>query len=179
MNIDKIFSTRERLKILTAVIYSEGEFGVNETAKRLKLSKGLVSKYFGILEKEGIIGRKRNKFSVMDSGVVKGIKTMLNTLRIDPDIFRRYRFVRSAGLYGSCAKGTNTVKSDVDLWVKIDKADDEELAGMTSELRREIENVKILILDDRKIKMLQSEDPVFYYSLFFGSIHLYGVEDEI
>lgn len=49
MDIEKLFSMKERVKIPNFIIYSENEFGVNEIAKKLKLSKGLVSKYFEIL----------------------------------------------------------------------------------------------------------------------------------
>ena len=52
MNIEKLFSTKERVKINKEIVYSGQLFGVNEVAKKLKLSKGLVSKYFEILVKE-------------------------------------------------------------------------------------------------------------------------------
>lgn len=179
MNIEKLLSTRERVKIIKQIIYSEKEFGVNEIAKKLKLSKGLVSKYFEILAKEGVIKKRGNKFSNLTNSKVKAIRIMLNVLKINTKVFRKYKFVRSAGLYGSCAKGTNTDTSDVDLWIKVDKAKEEELAELASELRKGVENVKILILDDKKLEMLKKKDPVFYYSLHFGSIVLYGEEDEI
>ena len=40
---------------MRGVIYSEEGFGVNETANELRLSKGLISKYFEILTREGLI----------------------------------------------------------------------------------------------------------------------------
>jgi len=49
---------------------------------------------------------------------------------------------------------------------------------LTAELRKKIENLKIL-LNDEKIKNLRGEDSLFYHSLYFGSIVLYGEEDEI
>lgn len=55
MNAEKLFSTKERVRIMRGVIYSEEGFGVNETANELRLSKGLVSKYFEILTREGLI----------------------------------------------------------------------------------------------------------------------------
>jgi len=179
MNAEKLFSTKERVRIMRGVIYSEEGFGVNETANKLRLSKGLISKYFEILTREGLIKRKGNRFFVLDNNKVKAVKIMLNILDINPEIFKKYKFVKASGLYGSCAKGTNTDTSDVDLWVKVDKVQDEELAGLTSELRKKIENVKVLILNDKKLEVLRKKDPVFYHSLHFGSIILYGGEDEI
>jgi len=179
MNIEKIFSTKERVKICDEIIYYDAVFGVNEVAKKLGLSKGLASKYFEILTKEGVIRKKGKKFIVLSNSTVKALKIMLNIRKIKSGIFRRYTFVEAAGLYGSCAKGTNTRDSDVDLWVKIEETGDKELAGLTSELRKKIENVKILVLDDKKLETLKEEDTVFYHSLFFGSIILCGGEDEI
>jgi predicted nucleotidyltransferase len=179
MNIEKVFSTKERGKILREIIFRVDVFGVNEVAKTLGLSKGLVSKYFEILSKEDIIKRKGGKFIVLDNNTVKSLRIMLNILKINTGIFKKHSFVKAAGLYGSCVKGTNTRDSDVDLWIKIDSASDREVADLTSKLREKIENVKILILDDKKLETLMEKDTVFYHSLFFGSIVIYGQEDEI
>lgn len=179
MNIEKLFSTKERIAILQHVIFSETEFGVNEVAKRLVLSKGLVSKYFDILEVEHILERKKAKFAVKNTKEVKSLKIMLNIEGIHTNIFRRHKFVKAAGLYGSCAKGTNTNSSDTDLWIKINKTDNDKLAKLTSGLRKNIKNVKILILDDKKLETLKKEDPLFYHSLFFGSVTVYGEENTI
>ncbi|MEW6063251.1 MAG: nucleotidyltransferase domain-containing protein [Nanoarchaeota archaeon] len=179
MNIEKLFSTKERVKIIKEIIYCEREFGVNEIARNLKISKGLVSKYFEILVKEGVSKRSGNKFYVLDNLKVRAIKIMLNLLKIDPKIFRKYKFVKSAGLYGSCTKGTNTKASDIDIWIKIHRSSEDKVMKLTSELRKNIENIKILLLDDKKIEMLKKDDPLFYHSLFFGSIIIFGKENEI
>lgn len=179
MNIEKIFSTEERVKILEHVIYLENRFGVNEIAKMLGLSKGLISKYFGILVKELILKKKKGKFIVNDNNLVKSLKIMLNVQKINTKIFKKYKFIRVVGLYGSCVKGINTISSDIDLWVKVKKVNDKKMAELTSELRKKLENIKVLILDDKKIELLKKKDSLFYHSLYFGSIILYGEEDEI
>jgi len=179
VNIYRLFSTKERIDILKYIIYLEREFGVIETAKKLKISKGLVSKYFRILIDEKIIKRKGTKFLVTNHSLVKGIRIMFNLQNIEPKLFKKYNFVKAAGLYGSCSKGSNTVNSDVDLWIMIDKASDEELSHFTSDLRKQNENLKILLLNKEKIDHMKKKDPLFYYSLYFGSIIIYGAEDEI
>ena len=73
-----IFSSFERVKILQSVIFMPGEISVNNTAQQLKLSKGLVSKYLDILEKEGILKRIGGKFIVADSAIDKAIKILFN-----------------------------------------------------------------------------------------------------
>jgi predicted nucleotidyltransferase len=83
------------------------------------------------------------------------------------------------GLYGSCVKGTNIEDSDIDLWVKIKKVKEEELSKLTNELKRKDERIKPLFLTKEKIEVFKKEDIVFYYSLVFGSITLYGEEIEV
>lgn len=63
MNIPKILSTKERLKILKFVIYKIEPLNVNKIASELNLSKGLVSKFFDILTKEGLIKRTGKSYS--------------------------------------------------------------------------------------------------------------------
>lgn len=179
MNINRLFSTKERVNILKQIIYLEKEFGVIETAKKLNLSKGLVSKYFEILIHENVLRKKGIKFIIANHNLVKGIRIMLNIQNIKPSLFKKYEFVRAVGLYGSCTKGTNTINSDVDLWIKVEKASDEDKARLTAEVRKKIDNVKIVLLTKEKIQLLKEKDPLFYHSLYFGSIVLYGEEDEI
>ena len=102
---------------------------------------------------------------------------MLNIISI-PEIFSKYKFVRSAGLYGSSSKGTNTKESDTDLWIKIDKANDSDLAKLNSELSAS-GNISVLMLDDKKLQEIKEQDELFYHSLYFGSLLVYGEENEI
>jgi predicted nucleotidyltransferase len=179
MNREKLFSTKERVKILKNILYLEYKFGVNEIARKLKLSKGLVSKYFEILSKEKILKKRDNKFQVADNYLVRALKIMFNLEKFDLRLFKKYKFVKAVGLYGSCAKGTNSQSSDVDLWIKVNNLNEKRIIELASELREKIENAKILFLDDKKIKVLKNKDPLFYYSLYFGSIITYGEENEI
>lgn len=177
--MEKIFSTKERLKILEAIIFKEGSLSVNEIASKLRLSKGLVSKYFDILTKEGILTRKNGKFFAKQSSFAKGIKILLNIKQVSLKIFKKYPFIQSVGLYGSCAKGENREDSDVDLWIRIRKTSDEKLAALTSEINNKIRNVKVLFLTKEKIEQIKKNDPLFYHALAFGSISVYGDEDGI
>ena len=177
--MEKIFSTKQRIKILETIVFKTDNVSVNNIANQLKLSKGLVSKYFDILAKRGILKKVNGKLRITDSSPVKGIKILFNIKSIDLNIFKKSSFVRSVGLYGSCAKGENTEDSDIDLWIKVSNVSEEKLAALTSKLNKEIKNVKPLFLTDKKIEKAKKEDPLFYHSLVFGSIILYGGKDGI
>ncbi len=175
MNPPNLLSTRERVKLLRGVIYNTGLLSVNKIAVATNLSKSLVSMFFKILAKEKIFGKKQNKFFVKDNLNTKAVKLLLNLSSVNPTIFREYKFVESAGIYGSFVKGNNTEDSDIDLWVLTEKTKEENLAKLTSELQRRINRgIKLLYLTREKLDALKKEDKVFYYSLFFGSITIYG-----
>lgn len=179
MNLSSIFSTEERVKIVSSIIYLEEPTSVVAIAKEAGLSKGLVSKLFKILVKEGILTKLKNRFVVLDNVYVKAIRIMLMLNNFTPNLFKKYKFVKGVGIYGSCVKGNNTKNSDIDLWIKVEKTREMELAKLTGELKRKYENVKPLFLTKEKIKILENKDPVFYYSLVLGSITIYGEEIEI
>lgn len=179
MNITDIFSTREREMILRTIIYKTGPIGVNKTAREAELSKGLVSSYLNRLVKESILEKKDGKFFVTNNIKTKAIKILLNLSRFDVNIFSGYGFVKSAGLYGSYAKGSNTEDSDIDLWILTEETGEETLAKLTGELRKNLGDVRPLYLSRDKLELLKKEDHVFYHSLVFGSmiIHGEGIEE--
>jgi len=175
--MESLFSTSQRIKILEAVIFRTDSVSVNNIASQLGLSKGLISKYFQILLKEQILKKEKGKLVVADNASVKAVKILLNVRRIDTRIFGKYPFVTAVGLYGSCARGENTEDSDVDLWVRVKDVEESKLASLTSEINKKIKNAKLLYLNDKKIEKLRKEDIMFYHSLSFGSIILYGDKD--
>lgn len=172
--MEDIFSTKDRINILENIIYTDNPISVNLIAKNLKISKGLVSKYFAVLLRYGVTKKHNGKYIIVNSHITKAIKILLNVFNIDIKIFKKFDFVESVGLYGSCAKGENSEDSDVDIWIKIKDVNDEKLAALTSLLNKKIKNIKLLFLTDKKIEKIKKEDEIFYHSLAFGSIILYG-----
>ncbi len=178
MNVSELLSTKERIKILEFVLYKRGQITVSGVARGLKVSKGLVSKFFHILKKEKMLKKVKNRFLVTDHVNTKTMKILLNLNRFDSTIFRKYTFVRAAGLYGSFVTGENTEESDIDVWVFIEDTSDEALAKLTNELRRKNGDVTPLYLTKEKLQILKKEDVTFYYALVFGSITVYGEKIE-
>jgi len=179
MKTEQIFSTKERIRILREIICKTNNIKASSVAAKLNLSKGLVSKYFDILSKENILNRSKKGVFVTDSSMVKAVRVLLNIRDIDIRVFKKYSFVKSVGLYGSCAKGENTEDSDIDIWIRIKEANEEELASLTSKLKKKLSNARLLFLTDKKIDKLLKEDALFYNALAFGSIILYGDKDGI
>jgi predicted ArsR family transcriptional regulator len=57
MNVEDVFSSRIRMKILT-ILNNVGELNVSEIARRLKINYTSASTHLNILENEGIIQHK-------------------------------------------------------------------------------------------------------------------------
>lgn len=172
--MENLFSTSQRIRILQAVIFRTDSASVNNIASQLNLSKGLISKYFQILLKQKILKKGKGGLVVSDSPLVRAVKILLNVKNIDIGVFSKYPFVTAAGLYGSCARGENTTDSDVDLWVRVKDVGETKMASLTAEINRKIKNAKILLLSDKRLEKIRKEDTMFYHSLTFGSLILYG-----
>lgn len=177
--MNEIFSTSERIKILKAVILDKNPLSVNAVASSLNLSKGLVSKYLDVLLKAGIAKKSAGKYIITNSAMTKAVRILLNIADINAAIFEKFSFVKAVGLYGSCAKGENTKESDVDIWIKISDASDGQIASLTSEISKKIKNAKLLFLTAKKFERIKKDDEIFYHSLSFGSIIIYGEKDAI
>lgn len=179
MNINSLFSTEERIKIIKSIIFTDNQLSVNKTANKLNLSKGLISKYFNLLVSKKILQKRKNKFFVLNNSIVKSIKILFNINQFKPSFFKKYPFLEGVGLFGSCVKGTNNEDSDIDLWIKVGITNEVRLAQLTNALKRKNNKIKPLFLTAEKIKKLKIADNIFYNSLILGSIVLYGDEIEI
>lgn len=177
--MEKLFSTKKRIKILENVIYNERPLSVNAIAANLGISKGLVSKYLNVLAKGGIAKKSNSKYVIVTCAATRGIRAFLNIENINVGIFKKYDFVTAVGLYGSCVKGENTEDSDVDIWIKIKNVSNDKIAPLTNELNKKIKNIKLIFLTNEKLEKVKKEDELFYHSLVFGSIILYGGKNDI
>jgi predicted nucleotidyltransferase len=174
MNLSTLLSTNKRESILAGILFKESEIGVAEVSRRLKMSKGFVSRFFTLLAKDNILKRKSGKYFISENLNVKIMRIVLSLKRFYYFDFNKYPFVSGAGLYGSSVKGENHEDSDFDIWIKISKRDEEKLARLTAELKNKFGRISPLYLTKEKLEALKKEDLPFYHSLVFGSIKLYG-----
>lgn len=177
MNISKMFSTEERVKILKHIIFEDSSLGVEKIAKKLNLSKGLVSQYLNSLCELGIAYKLKNKFYIKrGAAIVRGLKIFLNLLSIDIGELKKLKGIVGIGLYGSFAQGTNTKNSDIDIWAKVKEYPKEMEIAKTSGIikRKSGYSVQILVLHPERINSLKNTNSAFYYSLVSGSFLLWG-----
>jgi len=174
MNIHMLLSTKERVRILEAVLYNAGPVRVSAVSRETGLSKGLVSKVLDILASEKILKRHGRAYSVNDCPPTRGLRILLNLSSFDAGVFRKFPFVKGAGIYGSFAKGENTEGSDIDLWVLVGVADVTAWAPLTAALREMDDRIHPYYMTAQKRETLMREDPLFYHALYYGSIKVWG-----
>jgi len=149
---------------------------VTAVAKQLHASKGHVSEVIKKLKEDGLI-----KDGVVNLGdpYVRSLRVTVNLSKIkESGIITAIKklHVDSAGLYGSWANGTNTEGSDVDIWIKTgNRIRAIDIAGLSRHVGGSLHvEPQILVLDQEKLKRLKEDNPIFYFTLLFGSIILAG-----
>ncbi|AMM53389.1 nucleotidyltransferase [Pyrococcus kukulkanii] len=171
----KLISTKERVEILRYILERD-TIRVEETAKKLGVSKGLVSKLLHMLEKEGIVKKEGRYFKVILNPKTRELKRFLNFLTLYPKLSQlREEWIEGLGIYGSFSRGENKEGSDVDIWIYTQEEDMIRVAKFQRKLRDTLKReVDLLVLTPKKIERLKKEDPIFYYSLIYGSIIIWG-----
>ena len=170
--LHKFFSSEKRIRILDYVLFRDS-VTVVKAADDLCLSKGFVSEYLSFLHEHEIIQRDK-QYHVVDSSFTRAIKILLNLNKIRVANIKK-SFMKGIGIYGSWAHGTNTVDSDVDIWIKTDRYPDEkELAVLVKQIREMVDTeVQLLVLTPQKLSQVKKDMP-FYSALYHESIVLGG-----
>lgn len=176
MNISELLSTPEKERVLRTLLYRSSGVSLRKTARDARVSPGHCHSYFAILKKRKLLaGRKLN-----DSALVKALRLTENVSQLENfDVVGLIRSklsgVKGIGLYGSWAKGTNDEKSDVDVWVLIDKQPSDLTAGKTRRLIEEKlgKMVDLTILTPERLARIRAKNPAFYASIF-NSLKLWG-----
>lgn len=170
--LSEFFSSKKRIEVLRYVLYKD-TIKVTSVSKELSLSKGFVSEFLSLLNKNGILN-KNNMYIPANTSITKAIKILLNIERID--ILKINKpFIKGIGVYGSWANGTNTDDSDIDIWIKTDKHPDEKELAHLSKILREmtLTDVQLLVLTPEKIEQIK-KDTSFFSSIYNGSFLLWG-----
>jgi len=111
------------LKVLNYLsLAQEGRGFISQIARDIGMSKGEVSKAVKVLKQGGLVRVElngRNVFCSVDRRlpVVARLRTAFNLLEIMPKIEALHKCADKVILFGSCALGSDTINSDIDLLV--------------------------------------------------------------
>ena len=128
MNYDSILST-SHLKVLSLLAkYSDLEFYERETARRLGISYGSANKVLNDLYSQQYLRRKKKgkmyfyRFDTADP-VFSHLKILTNIVLLRPLIKKLKNVSSRIVLFGSCTRGEDFSKSDIDLFIVSDDKD--------------------------------------------------------
>ncbi len=128
--------------------FSDQEFYEREVARKLGISYGSANRALNELYATGAVTRRREGkmyFYSIDSSnaALTEFKKMVNLMLVEPLVDELKKISGRIVLYGSCATGTDTSESDVDLFVV--SSSKEDLSNVISNFNfpRGFENVHI------------------------------------
>ncbi len=114
-------NTQKVLSLLTK--FSDQEFYEREVARSLEISAGSANRALNELFSSGVVTRRREGkmffYSINSSNNTANIelKKIINLLLIEPLVEALKAISSRVVMYGSCAQGTDTSESDLDLFV--------------------------------------------------------------
>jgi predicted nucleotidyltransferase len=161
-------SSKKRKKLMELILGNpERVPGVREAAKECGLSPALVSVFISELAGEGFI--KRGKLD-LGNPELRALRVLFNVEKVAPayEAIRKEFGATGMGIYGSWASGTNTVASDLDIWVRV--KDEKKRVEIRERLQGLIKGVRVeaVLLTEGKIAEMKEKNPVFYSALFYS-----------
>jgi predicted nucleotidyltransferase len=140
--------------------FSDQEFYEREVARKLGISSGSANRALNELYSTGAVTRRREGkmyFYSIDSSTAAVIefKKMINLMLVEPLVDELKKRSNRIVLYGSCALGTDTSESDLDLFVVSNSKEDVSNAISNFEFPRGFENIRIQSVIRTPVELLE------------------------
>ncbi|MEW5997126.1 MAG: nucleotidyltransferase domain-containing protein [Candidatus Micrarchaeota archaeon] len=166
-----LFSKTE-WKLLSFISQRDGELYERQIAEESGVSAGSANSILKSFERMDIVKKSRSGRMLFyqrndDNPMVRQLKVVMTMNDIMPVIEKLSTLSRRITLFGSCAQGTNTEASDIDLFV---------LSDEKSQIRRILDSypkIQVIILTAQEYAELEKKDKPLYERINRG-IELYG-----
>jgi hypothetical protein len=173
-DLSALFRTWQRITLLRAAL-NVPTCTVQQIVAKTGASKGLVSPYLALLEREGLLVRRDRTYLLNNSAMTSAVKRLLN-IDLVSRVFHKPGWALGIGMYGSWADGTNTDESDLDLWAI---TTGQPTGIIVAEVERDVSRalsveVHILVLSREKVTAMKKSDEPFHRSFSKQSITLEG-----
>jgi predicted nucleotidyltransferase len=119
---DILVSTNNQKILQFLSKYSDKEFHEREIVRRLGTASGSANRALNELFAAGAVTRRTEfqrlfySVDISNPGVVE-FKKLVNVLLLEPLVEKLKPFSTQVALFGSCAQGTDTSKSDMDIFI--------------------------------------------------------------
>lgn len=166
-------------RVINTILDIDKEFSIRDLAKKAKTGIGTAKTYIDFLYEKRVLNRKilkRNYFFSLnkESLITKQIKILKSIIELEPlvnEIVQKYPQTISILLYGSCAKGEDTTKSDIDILIISRKPIKIKPFKSEKNIKREI---TFITFTPSEWKKKAKTDKVFYDNVIIYSTSLYG-----
>jgi predicted nucleotidyltransferase len=151
-------------KVLGLLVkFSDEEFYEREVARRLGISYGSANRALNELFSSGVVSRRREGkmyFYSIDSSnaALTEFKKMVNLMLVEPLVEELKKMSSRIVLYGSCAIGTDTSESDIDLFVVSNSKEDVSNVISNFKFPRGFENIHIQSVIRTPVELLEGEE---------------------
>lgn len=191
--IENLFGSKTRIKVLKRLSrHEDWWFNITELAKDMNINKGALSKILNTLEKENlIILNRKGKIKIfrLNRENVFANKVIIPVFKMEEELWKYFKTniiksfssedVDSIILYGSYAKGSERLESDIDVMVVIKNISFERKCKIIAEkLSQEFLNKGILltidIIDEKVFKKLYLQREPSISSIMESGIILSG-----
>jgi predicted nucleotidyltransferase len=163
-----LISSKKRKELMQLLLENPEKIpGVREAARACSLSPASVSIFMQGMEKDGFIQKGALK---LKNPELRALRLLFNVEKIAPlyPVLKKRFGILGMGIYGSWARGTNTLASDLDLWIRVQSPGNEaEIRAGAGKLLKGVQ-ANILFLDEGKMRKLRESEPVFYSALFYS-----------
>jgi predicted nucleotidyltransferase len=158
-----IIATSNQKVLSLLAKFSDQEFYERQVARRLGISYGSANRALNELFSTGAVTRRhegRMYFYSIDSSTaaVTEFKKVINLTLIEPLVEELKRISSRIVLYGSCALGTDTSESDLDLFVVSNSKEAVSNAINNFKFPRGYENIHVQSVIKTPVELLEREE---------------------
>ena len=169
--MNNILTSTNAQKVLDFLIQNPGrQFSANEIEKAVKISRAGVNFSLRKLAKEKLVIREKKAkiyLYAVEHGdpAVKQLKVLRTVVLLKPLLAKVKSFSQKIILFGSCARGENIPKSDIDLFILTNRQDD--VKGI---IKKYILNKRfqLVIRTPLKFVEMKNKEPVFFEEISRG-----------
>jgi predicted nucleotidyltransferase len=156
-----LISTTNQKVLSLLVKFSDQEFYEREVSRKLGISTGSANRALNELFSSGVVWRRREGkmyFYSIDSSNAALIefKKLVNLMLIEPLVEELKKISSRIILYGSCALGTDTSESDIDLFIVSNSKEDVSNVISTLNFPKGFENIHIQSVIKTPVELLEA-----------------------
>jgi len=176
---EEIFATSQGQVLRFLVCHAGQSFYEQEIVERTDVSRSAVNLATRSLHQAGLLLRERrgrmNFYAAADRHpFVRQFKVLDTVARLEPLLQELRPLARRVTLFGSCAEGTDTADSDVDLFILT--SDRSQVMTAISH-RRFDRPIQPVVMNNQELVAMKQEEPAFYAQVRRGIV-LWEAMDE-